>query len=212
MFNSSTFGIGDTSQSLILSPTSSGIKDFSPGLGPIVTVPTASNLILGYRQGAARSRSGCDLHAWSLGDRRGGQQFMVSRRGSARNSVNFFIQPFINYNIPHGQGWYVGTGPIITADWNAHLARDGPFLWVAALAVCSNSPARHSMRKWRHFTTLSARARAASARPGTGSSGSARTAIPEEPKMDVTPFPLEALKSSKTVVQARSYHIGMRDF
>ena len=120
VFNSSTFGIGDTSESLILSPASSGIKDFSWGLGPIVTVPTASNLILGTGKvllgpeavviytpghwviGAVISNS------WSVGG------------DPLRNSVNFFYtQPFINYNIPHGQGWYVTTGPIITADWNA---------------------------------------------------------------------------------------------
>ena len=107
VFNSSTFGIGDTSQSLILSPVSSGIKDFSWGLGPIVTVPTASNLILGTGKvllgpeavviytpghwviGAVVSNS------WSVGG------------DPVRNSVNFFnTQPFINYNIPHGQGWY----------------------------------------------------------------------------------------------------------
>src|SRR5262252_3050362 len=37
-----------------------------------------------------------------------------------RNSVNLFnTQPFINYNIPQGHGWYVVSAPIITADWNA---------------------------------------------------------------------------------------------
>ena len=120
VFNSNTFGIGDTSESLILSPTSSGIKDFSWGLGPIVTVPTASNLILGTGKvllgpeavviytpghwvlGAVISNS------WSVGG------------DPLRSSVNlFYTQPFINYNIPHGQGWYITSAPIITADWNA---------------------------------------------------------------------------------------------
>jgi opacity protein-like surface antigen len=120
VFNSSTFGIGDTSQSLLLSPVSSGIKDFSWGLGPIITVPTASNLILGTGKvllgpeavviytpghwviGAVVSNS------WSVGG------------DPLRSSVNFFnTQPFINYNIPHGQGWYLVSSPIITADWNA---------------------------------------------------------------------------------------------
>jgi opacity protein-like surface antigen len=120
IINSSTFGIGDTSQSLILSPKSAGIKDFSWGLGPILTVPTASNLILGTGKvllgpeavviytpghwviGAVISNS------WSVGG------------DPLRSSVNFFnTQPFINYNIPHGQGWYLTSSPIITADWNA---------------------------------------------------------------------------------------------
>jgi hypothetical protein len=47
VFDSSTYGIGDTSQSLILSPADSGIKDFSWGFGPILTAPTASDAILG---------------------------------------------------------------------------------------------------------------------------------------------------------------------
>jgi hypothetical protein len=47
VFNNNTYGIGDTSQSLLLSPVDSGIKDFSWAFGPIVTAPTASNVILG---------------------------------------------------------------------------------------------------------------------------------------------------------------------
>jgi hypothetical protein len=39
---------------------------------------------------------------------------------SLRKSVNLFnTQPFINYNIPNGHGWYLLSSPIITADWNA---------------------------------------------------------------------------------------------
>ena len=29
----------------------------------------------------------------------------------------FLVQPFINYNLPHG--WYLTTAPIMTADWTA---------------------------------------------------------------------------------------------
>jgi hypothetical protein len=50
----------------------------------------------GYRQSAARSRSGCDLHAWSLGDRRGGQQFMVSWRGSRAQLSEFLLYPALH--------------------------------------------------------------------------------------------------------------------
>ena len=82
VFNSSTFGIGDTSQSLILSPVSSGIKDFSWGLGPIVTVPTASNLILGTGKVLVGPEAVVILTPAHLGDRRGDQQFVVSWRGS----------------------------------------------------------------------------------------------------------------------------------
>ena len=37
-----------------------------------------------------------------------------------RKSVNAFLaQPFVNYNIPNGHGWYLVSSPIITADWTA---------------------------------------------------------------------------------------------
>jgi hypothetical protein len=120
VFDNNTFGIGDTSQSLLLSPKDSGIKDFSWALGPITTVPTASDLILGtgkvllgpeavviytpghWVMGAVISNS------WSIGG------------DPLRNSVNLFnTQPFINYNIPKGQGWYLTSSPIIIVDWNA---------------------------------------------------------------------------------------------
>jgi len=35
-----------------------------------------------------------------------------------RHDVNqFLIQPFVNYNL--AEGWSVGTGPVITANWSA---------------------------------------------------------------------------------------------
>ncbi len=45
---------------------------------------------------------------WSLG----------GTHGPFGNSYNNFLtQPFFNYNF--GEGWYVGTSPIITANWQA---------------------------------------------------------------------------------------------
>jgi hypothetical protein len=120
VFDSSTYGIGDTSQSLILSPVHSGIKDFSWGLGPIVTVPTASDVILGTGKvllGPEAVIIDTPGH-WVMGA-------VISNSWSdggdpLRKSVNLFnTQPFINYNIPHGDGWYLVSAPIITADWNA---------------------------------------------------------------------------------------------
>jgi hypothetical protein len=29
------------------------------------------------------------------------------------------VQPFVNYNVPGGDGWYLTTSPIITANWNS---------------------------------------------------------------------------------------------
>ena len=46
---------------------------------------------------------------------------MVSAGYPLRDSV--YTQPFINYNIPKGQGWYLVSAPIITVDWNAAPGR-----------------------------------------------------------------------------------------
>ena len=47
--------------------------------------------------------------AWSFG----------GTKGPGGNSYNNFLtQPFVNYNF--GGGWYVGTAPIVTADWQAN--------------------------------------------------------------------------------------------
>jgi hypothetical protein len=39
--------------------------------------------------------------------------------GSGKAVNQMLIQPFINYNVPDGHGWYVSTSPIITANWNS---------------------------------------------------------------------------------------------
>ena len=50
--------------------------------------------------------------------------------GSDRRDVNqMLIQPFINYNLP--DAWYVGSSPIITANWEA----DSDNQWTVPLGV-----------------------------------------------------------------------------
>ena len=52
--------------------------------------------------------------------------------GPGGNKVNLFtLQPFVNYNF--GDGWYVTSSPIITANWLSG-GRNGPFRSVAASA------------------------------------------------------------------------------
>jgi opacity protein-like surface antigen len=148
VFNSSTYGIGDTSQSLLLSPERSGIKDFSWALGPIATVPTASDVILGtgkvllgpevviiytpghWVMGAVASNS------WSVaGD-------------PLRNSVNLFNTSPLStttYRTDTGGTWSVHRSSPPTG--TRHRAGNGPFLWVAVLGACLKSKVRLSMRK-----------------------------------------------------------------
>ena len=113
----SVFGVGDANFTPYFSPASDGALTW--GVGPSLTIPSASNpealgggklslgpsgvLFLGvgkWTMGAVASNS------WSIaGD-------------SDRQSVNFFFaQWFLNYNI--GNGWAVGTAPVVTGDWKA---------------------------------------------------------------------------------------------
>jgi hypothetical protein len=45
-------------------------------------------------------------------------QWSFASVGNGKAVNQMLIQPFINYNIPDGHGWYVSTSRIITANWN----------------------------------------------------------------------------------------------
>ena len=120
LFDSSTFGVGDISETLFLSPVNSGVKDFFWGLGPIVTMPSASDVILG----TGKTLLGPEAVViytpghWVIGVLASNEWSVAGAPGRA--PVNAFLaQPFINYNIPNGDGWFLKTDPIITADWMA---------------------------------------------------------------------------------------------
>ena len=118
--DSSTNGVGDINESLFLSPVHSGIKDFTWGIGPIVTAPSASDPILGTGKtlvGPTMVLVATPGH-WVIGILANNQWSVGGAPG--RTSVNFFTtQYFVNYNFPGGHGWYFTSSPIITADWTA---------------------------------------------------------------------------------------------
>ncbi len=59
------------------------------------------------------------------------QTTVVLRGRERRESVNQFLaQPFINYNLP--LGWYIGSTPIVTANWKADKAGD---VWTVPLGA-----------------------------------------------------------------------------
>jgi hypothetical protein len=169
VFDSSSYGIGDTSESLILSPADSGIKDFSWGFGPILTAPTASDAILGTGK-VLLGPEAVIIYTpghWVLGALASNSWSIAG--DPLRNSVNFFsAQPFINYNMPDGRGWYFVTSPIITADWMAPPSQRWTVPVGGGFGRVFKPLVRHSMPMYRHFTTLSA----AIVRPVTGSSAS----------------------------------------
>ncbi len=113
------FGTAPVSASLFLSPKIP-IDHWLWGIGPVIQIPTISSADLGssvwgagptavlvYLNGPIVAGALAN-NVWSLG----------GTRGSSGNSYNAFLtQPFFNYNF--GEGWYGGTSPMITADWQA---------------------------------------------------------------------------------------------
>ena len=110
-------GVGDVQLSLYMSPA----KPYGGliwGLGPSFSFATASDRSLGTgKNSAGLSTALLTIRGpWLVGVLMtdvasiGGQE--------ARKSVHqFLVQPFVDYNFSHG--WYLGSSPIITADWRA---------------------------------------------------------------------------------------------
>ncbi len=113
------FGTGNTVFSAFLSP-SQPTNGWLWGVGPVVQLPTASDPSLGssvwgggltgvlvYMKGPWVA-GGLVNNIWSFGGTSG-------RDGTRYNVMT--IQPFVNYNF--GEGFYVGSSPVITANWLA---------------------------------------------------------------------------------------------
>ncbi len=111
----SAFGLGDINPTLFLSPANSGKLIW--GVGPTMTFPTATESLLGNGEWSA----GPSLVVlttpghWVIGAL-ANNQWSFAGWGN-KNVDALLVQPFINYNFPHG--WYVTTSPIITANWEA---------------------------------------------------------------------------------------------
>ncbi len=111
------FGTGPTTFSAFLSPKNPS-NGWLWGIGPVIQIPTISDKSLGspvwgggptavlvYMKGPVVAGILAN-NVWSFGGTTG-------RGGTSYNM--FLTQPFMNYNF--GGGWYVGTSPIITANW-----------------------------------------------------------------------------------------------
>ncbi|HEY6328885.1 MAG TPA: outer membrane protein [Blastocatellia bacterium] len=116
IFDSSVNGIGDITQSLFLSPARPGPVIW--GVGPVYTIPSASDPILGTGKvlfGPTAVALVTPGH-WVIGVLLNNQWSVAG--DPHRASVNAFLaQPFVNYNM--ADGWFLSWSPIITADWNA---------------------------------------------------------------------------------------------
>ncbi len=112
----SASGLGDINPTFFFSPAKS--KKFIWGAGPTFTFPTATDSMLGngkWCAGPAAVALTMQGH-WVIGALANNQW---SFAGWGDRNVNaMLVQPFVNYNLPHG--WYLVTAPIITADWEAN--------------------------------------------------------------------------------------------
>lgn len=116
LFSSNTNGVGDITQSLFLSPVHTGALIW--GVGPVFTVPSANDPILGtgkFLFGPTAVLLTTPGH-WVIGVLLNNQWSVGGN--PLRAPVNAFLaQPFINYNMEHG--WFLTSAPIITSNWLA---------------------------------------------------------------------------------------------
>jgi hypothetical protein len=112
------FGLGDLQFTAFFTPTKT-FGGWMIGAGPVSRLPTSTDARLGARKWAF-GPSAVVLRVdgpWVIG---GLFQQVWDVGGAGDQSVSeFLVQPFVNYNIPDGDGWYLTSAPIITANWTA---------------------------------------------------------------------------------------------
>jgi opacity protein-like surface antigen len=116
IFDSNTNGIGDITEELFFSPLHSGALIW--GAGPVFTVPSATDPILGTGRvllGPTAVFLTTPGH-WVMGVLLN-NQWSVGGNPLLPSVNTFLAQPFINYNLPHG--WFLTSSPLITANWLA---------------------------------------------------------------------------------------------
>ncbi len=114
--NASSNGIGDITESLFLSPSHPG--EVIWGLGPVFTVPSASDPILGAGKvlfGPTAVLLTMPGH-WVIGALLN-NQWSVGGNALRPNVNAGLAQLFVNYNM--ADGWYLTSQPIITVNWLA---------------------------------------------------------------------------------------------
>jgi hypothetical protein len=113
---SSEFGLGDINPTVFLSPANAS-KKFIWGVGPTMTIPTGTDpQLTSGKWSAGPAAVALTMQGnWVIGALIN-QQWSFAGWGDQSVSA-MLIQPFINYNLPHG--WYLTTSPIMTANWLA---------------------------------------------------------------------------------------------
>ena len=119
-------GFGDFNPTFFFSPAKPG--ELIWGLGPTMTLPTATDRDLGtgkWSAGPAGVLLTMQGH-WVFGALINNQWSFAGWGDKAVNAM--LLQPFVNYNLP--DGWYLTSAPIVTADWKADRGRD---VWTVPL-------------------------------------------------------------------------------
>lgn len=112
----SATGLGDINFTAFLSPAKPGSLIW--GIGPTVTVPSATDDELGSEKWSAGPSAVALMtpKPWLFGVL--ARNIWSFAGDSDRDNVNqFLLQPFVNYNLD--DGWYLTSSPIITANWEA---------------------------------------------------------------------------------------------
>jgi hypothetical protein len=106
-------GLGNVQPSFFLSPARPGKVIW--GIGPAFWLPTASANTLGVNKwGAGPAVVALTIEGpWVIGAL--ASNVWAGTTGRRVNQMT--IQPFVNYNLPHG--WYLTTSPVVTANWLA---------------------------------------------------------------------------------------------
>jgi len=110
------YGLGDMNPTFFLSPAKPGKLIW--GVGPAFVIPTATSDITGQGQFSIGPSVVVLVQPphWTIGAITNNVWSVAGESGRA--PVNqFLLQYFINYNMK--KGWYITSGPILTANWMA---------------------------------------------------------------------------------------------
>ena len=111
-------GLGDTTLTAYFSPRNESSLIW--GAGPVVLIPTSTDDSLGLGEwGGGLSAVALTMPGdWVIGSLI--SNVWADSGDDTKKDINLFTwQYFVNYNIPGGNGLYLVSAPIITADWNA---------------------------------------------------------------------------------------------
>ena len=115
------YGVGDITYQGFLTPAKAG--KFIWGVGPVLTMPTGANDLTSDKWSGGPGAVGLMMPGnWVLG----GLLFNIWSLGGLGEAAEVYLfnfQYFLTYNMPGG--WYLTTGPTITANWEA----DGGDVW-----------------------------------------------------------------------------------